>query len=166
MPSRVAITIRPYASADAEESLDVFIEAVTRTAAADYTSEQIEAWARPNDRGLEDWDQARLGVDTFVAVVDGRVAGFSDVSAAGYVDMMFVSPAHGRQGVGHALMTFLEKHALAAGADQMSADVSLTARPFFEAHGFVVVAEQHPVIDGVQMTNFQMTKPLVQSEPS
>jgi putative acetyltransferase len=152
VPSRVAIAIRPYASADAEESLDVFSEAVTRTAAADYTSEQIEAWARPNDRGLEDWDQARLGVDSFVAVVDGRVAGFSDVSAAGYVDMMFVSPRHGRQGVGRALMTFLEKRALAAGADQMSADVSLTARPFFEAHGFLVEAEQHPVIDGVQMT--------------
>ena len=101
-----------------------------------------------------------------MAVVDGRVAGFSDVSAAGYVDMMFVSPRHGRQGVGHALMTFLEKRALAASADQMSADVSLTARPFFEAHGFVVEAEQHPVIDGVQMTNFHMTKPLVQSEQS
>jgi putative acetyltransferase len=166
VPSRVAITIRPYTSADAEATLDVFIEAVTRTAAADYTSEQIEAWARPNDRGIEDWDQARLRVDTFVAMVDGRVAGFSDVSVVGYVDMMFVSPRHGRQGVGHALMTFLEKRALAAGADQMSADVSLTGRPFFKAHGFVVEAEQHPVIDGVQMTNFHMTKLLMQSEQS
>jgi putative acetyltransferase len=160
VPGHVAITIRPYASTDAEGTLDVFVEAVTRTAAADYTPEQIEVWARPDDRRLEEWDQDRLGVDTFVAVIDDCVAGFSDVSAGGYIDMMFVSPRHGRQGVGHGLMTFLEKRALAAGADQMSANVSLTARRFFEAHGFVAEAEQHPVIDGIQMTNFRMTKPL------
>jgi putative acetyltransferase len=160
VPSRAAITIRPYASADAGGTLDVFVEAVTRTAAADYTSEQIEAWACSDDPRLAEWDQDRLRLDTFVAVVDGRVAGFSDVSASGYIDMMFVSPGHGRRGVGHALMTFLERRALAAGADQMSADVSITARRFFEAHGFVVEVEQHPVIAGVQMTNFRMTKAL------
>jgi putative acetyltransferase len=158
--SHFAITIRPYASTDADRTLDVFVEAVTRTAAADYTPEQVEVWARPDDRRIEEWDQDRLRVDTFVAVIDECVAGFSDVSAGGYIDMMFVSPRHGRRGVGHALMTFLEQRALAAGADQMSADVSLTARRFFEAHGFVVEVEQHPVIDGVQMTSFHMTKPL------
>ena len=112
------------------------------------------------DRRSEDWDKARLHRDTFVAVVNGRLAGFSDVRNGGYVDMMFVSPHHGRQGVGHALMRFLEKRARAAGAAQMSADVSLGARPFFEAHGFVVEVEQHPSVAGVQLTNFHMTKSL------
>jgi putative acetyltransferase len=158
--SAVAITIRPYTSADAVETLNLFIEAVTTSAATDYTSEQIDAWARPDDRRSEDWDQARLRLDTFVAVVNGDLAGFSDVSTGGYVEMMFVSPHHSRQGVGHALMTFLENRARAAGAEQMSADVSLTARPFFEAHGFGVQVEQHPVIAGVQLTNFHMTRSL------
>jgi putative acetyltransferase len=157
---RPALTIRPYASVDAEATLNILIDAVTTTAAADYTAEQIQAWTRPDDRPLEDWDQARLCRDTFVAAVEGQLVGFSDVSAAGYIDMMFVTSGHGRQGAGHALLTFLEKRAVAAGAGEMSADVSLTARRFFEAHGFIAEGEQHPVIAGVRLTNFHMTKTL------
>jgi putative acetyltransferase len=162
VPARpAAITIRPYTEADAQATLEIFIDAVIDTAGADYTPEQTRAWARPDDRRPEDWNRARLRLDTFVAVVGGRVAGFSDVSAEGYVDMMFVSPRHGRQGVGRALIAFLEQRAAAAGADHMSADVSLTARPFFEAHGFTVEAEQQVVMTGAQLTNFHMTKPLL-----
>lgn len=47
---------------------------------------------------------------------------------------------------------------LAAGAKQKSADVSLTARSFFEAHGFTAEAEQHPGMGGVQMANFHVVK--------
>ncbi|MDR2997660.1 MAG: GNAT family N-acetyltransferase, partial [Microbacterium sp.] len=95
-----------------------------------------------------------------VAVVDGRVAGFSDVSAEGYIDMMFVSPAFTRRGVARALLAEVESRALAAGTAALMANVSVTARPFFEHAGFSVEAEQHPVIDGIELTNFRMTKPL------
>lgn len=44
--------------------------------------------------------------------------------------------------------------------ESLSADVSITARPFFERRGFEVVTEQHPVTAGVRMTNFHMAKSL------
>ena len=154
------IEIREYSSSDASATLAVFLASVTETAARDYTPEQIAAWARPGQRDLLEWDRSRRNSDTHVAVIDGIVAGFSDVDADGHIDMMFVSPRYGRRGVGGTLLSFLEGRARGAGASQLSADVSLTARPFFEAHGFVVEAEQHPVTGGERMTNFRMTKEL------
>ncbi|MDR2997044.1 MAG: GNAT family N-acetyltransferase, partial [Microbacterium sp.] len=93
------IQIRDYRDSDAETTLQVFLDAVTVTAAADYSPEQIAAWARPEKRSIEEWSAAMRRLAGIVAVVDGRVAGFSDVSAEGYIDMMFVSPAFTRRGV-------------------------------------------------------------------
>jgi putative acetyltransferase len=84
------------------------------------------------------------------------------VSADGYIDMLFVSPRYGRRGVGGTLLSFLEDRARASGIAQLSADVSITAREFFERRGFIVEAEQHPVTAGVSTTNFHMTKDLRQ----
>lgn len=161
-PSRAhpGLLIRPYRREDAASTLAVFIDAITVTAAADYAPEQIAAWARPEQRDLTEWDRAMLGRNSLVAVADGAIAGFSDVSAGGHIDMMFVSPHHARRGVATALLARLEAEACAAGAVALSTDASLTARPFFERCGFVANAEQHPVIGGVRLTNFRMSKAL------
>lgn len=154
------VRIREYQSTDADATLAVFLAAVTETAAQDYTSEQISAWARRGQRDLTEWDRSRSTADTYVAVVDGDIAGFSDVNAQGHIDMMFVCPRYGHRGVGGALLAFLERRARGVGASRLSADVSITARPFFQAHGCVVEAEQHPITAGVRMTNFRMVKRL------
>ncbi|MFE6995143.1 GNAT family N-acetyltransferase [Microbacterium sp. NPDC057659] len=154
------IQIRDCRDSDAAATLQVFLDAVTVTAAADYSPEQIAAWARPEKRSIEEWSAAMQRLAGIVAVIDGRVAGFSDVSAEGDIDMMFVSPDFTRRGVARALLTELESRARTAGTPVLSANVSVTARPFFEHVGFSVEAEQHPVIDGVELTNFRMMKPL------
>ncbi|WP_460799196.1 GNAT family N-acetyltransferase [Microbacterium sp. GXF0217] len=159
-PSVPPVRIRPYDSADADATLRVFHEAITVTASVDYAPAQIAAWARPEKRDLPGWDRAMRARDSFVALVDDQVAGFSDVSAEGYIDMLFVSPRFGRRGVARTLLSFLEARARESAARQLSSNVSITARPFFEALGFHVVAEQHPETGGVVMTNFHMTKEL------
>ncbi|NMM24857.1 MAG: GNAT family N-acetyltransferase [Phycicoccus sp.] len=78
----------------------------------------------------------------------------------GYVDMMFVSPRHQRRGVARQLLAHVEAHARSEGIPALSADVSITARPFFERHGFTVEAEQHPVKAGVELTNDKMRREL------
>ncbi|MFD5214554.1 GNAT family N-acetyltransferase [Microbacterium sp. NPDC058345] len=154
------VTIRDYRAADAPATLRVFLEAITITASADYSPEQISAWARPEQRRLDDWDRSMSARSGFVALVQGAVAGFSDVSGDGHVDMMFVSPAAGGRGVGRALMHEVEARARQAGAPRLWADVSITARGFFEHAGFTVQTEQHPVTGGVRMTNYRMVKTL------
>lgn len=154
------VRIRGYESTDADETLRIFQEAITVMASADYMADQIAAWARPGKRDLREWDQSMLARKSYVALIGEQVVGFSDVSVDGYIDMMFVAPRFARRGVASELMAFLELQARGSSARQLSANVSITARPFFEAHGFLVAAEQHPMTGGVVMTNFHMVKEL------
>jgi putative acetyltransferase len=156
--SETPVRVRSYKSADAAETLRIFHNAVTVTAAADYTPEQVAAWAQIDKRDLGGWDRAMLARESYVALIGEDIAGFSDVSVDGYVDMMFVSPRFARRGVARNLLTYLEALAQGNSAKRLSANVSITARPFFEAMGFRVETEQHPVTGGVIMTNFHMTK--------
>lgn len=151
--------LRAYTPEDAPATLDVFRRAVRVTAARDYTAEQLAAWA-PDDLDPVAWATRRGAARTEVAVRDGAVVGFTDVDATGYVDMLFVDPGAARQGVALALLSWAVATAAAAGAVELTTHASLTARPFFEAHGFVVVAEQHPVRRGVALTNYRMRRPL------
>lgn len=150
--------IRSYASTDAQATLDVFLSAVTGTASVHYSTTQIAAWSRPDDRDLVEWNSARQALNTFVAMVDGHIAGFADVSTSGYIDMMFVAPRFGRRGIATALLSTVRRRAAEAGAQELSTHASITARAFFERHGFTVVAEQHPITQGVTMTNFNMVR--------
>lgn len=68
--------IRSYASTDAQATLDVFLSAVTGTASVHYSTTQIAAWSRPDDRDLVEWNSVRQALNTFVAMVDGHIAGF------------------------------------------------------------------------------------------
>jgi putative acetyltransferase len=152
--------IRPYAETDAPATLSVFLAAVTETASVHYSAEQIAAWARPDERDLNQWNSARKSANTYVATIGAEVAGFSDVGDDGYIDMMFVAPKFGRRGVAGALLAHLHGIAVRAGASMLYTNASITARPFFEQYGFAVVAEQHPITLCVEMTNYKMMLPL------
>ncbi|MGB7448214.1 MAG: GNAT family N-acetyltransferase [Ornithinimicrobium sp.] len=89
--------------------------------------------------------------------------GFTDVDADGYIDTLYPSPRHSRQGVARSLLSVAEARARRLGADHLWANVSIAARPIFESHGFYVQAEQHPVRGGMRMTNFRMTRPITTS---
>lgn len=155
------IAVRAYVPADAHITRDIFDAAVTRTAAYDYSPEQIAAWTGTRDLGT--WQRQRTAADTRVAVDAGAVVGFADVSASGFIDMMFVHPDAGRRGVGSTLLAALPEIDRAAEAVALSAHVSITARPFFAAHGFAVARERHPVVHGVRMTNYLMRRTLAQT---
>lgn len=111
------VTLRPYRSADAAATLAVFTEAITQTAAAHYTPEQIEAWARPGRRDLPSWDQAMSDRASVVAVRGDEVVGFSDVDSDGYIDMLFVSPRHLRRGIARTLLGFVEQRPVKEGIE-------------------------------------------------
>jgi putative acetyltransferase len=158
------ITLRAYEPSDAAATLNVFTEAVTQTAAAHYTAEQIDAWAKPGRRDLTVWDKAMSERASVVAIQSAEVVGFSDVDQRGYIDMLFVSPRHLRRGIARTLLLFVEQQARSAATAELTSDVSVAARPFFERFGFDVVREQRPVKDGVEFTNYRMRKRL--SSPS
>ena len=156
--------IRKYRHTDAADTLAIFLAAVTETAAADYSPEQIQAWSRPEARELSTWHAAMQERNSYVVTVNGSPVGFSDVSSQGHIDMLFVAPRHQRKGVARQLIGYVETRARQAQMAELTADVSITARPFFECCGFTVQAEQHPVKAGVQLTNYKMKKDLAGAE--
>ena len=152
--------VRAYRDADASATLALFIAAVMQTAAADYEPEQLQAWARPDVRDQGEWNKARKARNTFVVAVAESGVGRSDVATEGYIDMLFVDPGHCGKGVGSLLLVEAERLARNAGAHELYANVSITARPVFERSGFVVERTQHPVLAGVALTNFKLRKVL------
>lgn len=152
--------LRAYTDADAESTLTVFLQAVRETASADYSAEQVQAWAAGHG-DLESWAARRAAAGTRLAFIGRRLAGFTDLRDDGYVDMLFVNPDFGRMGVATTLLAETICAARERGLPQLTTHASITARPFFERQGFVVTAECHPVINGVETTNYAMTCPLV-----
>jgi len=156
--TRESFRVRAYRTTDAHTTFQIFHRAITVTASADYTAEQITAWAQTERWDIAAWDLSMRRRKSYVAVIGEQVVGFSDISDDGYIDMLYVSPDVARRGVARELLTFLEHQARSHGAKRLTANVSITARKFFEALGFQIVAEQHPVLDDVVFTNFRMMK--------
>lgn len=161
--SRTAIHLRAYRPDDAETTRGVFLRAVQVTAASDYTPTQIGAWISASDDASA-WAAARSLTRNQIAEVDGTVAGFIGTDSSGYIDMLYVDPEYTRQGVASALLRWAENTARAAGVPVMTTHASVTAVPFFRAHGFQIVSKQHPQIGTVVLTNFLMQLQLTDPE--
>ena len=93
-----------------------------------------------------------------MAALNGEVVGYADIQKDGYIDHFYVSGNFQSRGVGQALMSKL----LAQQLDVKKAysNVSITARPFFEKHGFMLVKENLVQIRGIGLVNFTMEKNL------
>jgi putative acetyltransferase len=154
---RANVDIRPYAPEDLDAAIEVFLRAIRETCAAHYDARQIAAWAQA-DRA--EWSARRLAKPTWVAVSAGTIAGFADLEWDGHLDMMFVHPAHQRAGVATALLRQIERAAHEQGIARIHTDASITARPFFERHGFRVVSAQSVSVRGQSFANFRMEKHL------
>lgn len=152
------VLVRPFRTADVPTLFALFRDTVRRVNGRDYSPEQVTAWA-PDEIDPARW--ATLA-DRFavVAEVGGAVAGFADLEPDGHVDRFFVHADRQGRGVGAAMMRAVVAEAGRIGAGRLFAEVSVTARPFFERHGFVVLAEQQVVVRGVALTNFRMERRL------
>jgi putative acetyltransferase len=149
------IAVREFRAGDEPAPSGVFFSAVHEAACADYTPEQIEAWA-PRECDSAAWAARMQGIQPFVAERGGVIVGYADVQADGYIDHFFVAASAARSGVGASLMRRMHQTAALCGTALLTSNVSLTARPFFEKFGFEVVEPQTVTVRGVALTNFRM----------
>jgi putative acetyltransferase len=153
------IIIRSYEVADAASLVDLYRASVRNIAARDYTQSQVRAWA-PDVIDEKKFGQRCESKSTWVAKIEDRIAGFSDLEPDGHVDMLYVHPDFERRGVARALLEHVEKAARAMDLRRLHAEASITARPAFEAMGFRVIAPQTVTIRGESLTNYRMEKRL------
>jgi len=153
------LRIRAYCPEDAPALLAVFRDSVRRTAHRDYTPEQLAAWA-PDVMDESAWAERRASRPTWVADVEGKLIGFSDLEADGHLDMLYVAADYQGRGVASALLDAVLSAARAQGLTRVFTEASLTAKPFFERHGFRLLQEQTVQRLGQTLVNCRMERKL------
>ena len=118
----------------------LFRETVLHVNARDYTREEVEDWASCGD-SVEHMKDL-LARNDYVAALNERdeIIGFSSMNAEGYLHSLFVHREYG--------------------VSEITSEVSLTARPFFEKRGYEVVKVQKRRANRLELTNFVMRKRL------
>lgn len=151
------MNIRPATLNDVDAIRQLFYDTVTSINTADYNAAQIAAWSAGRDN-TERWETRVHEQYFYIAEKEDVMAGFASIDNTGYLDVMFVGKHFQRQGVAKLLLNQIEQTARKLGVDTITSDVSITARPFFERHGFVVVQRQEVEVKGVVLINFKMMK--------
>lgn len=127
--------IRAYRSSDCPTLAQIYYDTIHTVNAADYTPAQLDAWATGNV-DLQVWDSYFLARHSFVAEIDGKIVGFSDMDSSGYLGRLYVHKDHQGLGIGKALCEAAEK---AVTVSKYTLHSSITAKPFYEKQGYSTV---------------------------
>jgi putative acetyltransferase len=150
--------IREFRSEDAAQTAELFRNTIRRVNSRDYSPEQVEVWAS----SIKDMDAWRFRLEAEYSFVsetsDGTLLGFIAMEPDGHIDLLYCHTDYQRQGIGSRLLSHVEKLARTSGITKLFTEASITARPFFENHGFVVLEIQEVRKRGVKFVNYRMEK--------
>jgi putative acetyltransferase len=155
------ISVRRAEPEDAEQICQVHILSVRELCKSDYTPEQIEAWVgklKPEGhrQAIEQIDKS-----IFVAEVDGRIAGFSELFK-NEVNAVYVHPSYSRQGVGKLLLNVVEQEAIAQYIKKLQLSASTNAKLFYQACGYQAIEySSHVLRSGLKIPCVRMEKNLI-----
>ncbi|MGC6434055.1 MAG: GNAT family N-acetyltransferase [Crocinitomicaceae bacterium] len=149
------LTFRQANVTDLEEIQELFVETIKNTCKNDYTMEQIDVWISSIEN-KERWMSFLIEQYFIIAENENKIVGFSSLEKGNHVDFMYVHKDFLRKGVANMLFKKLKDKSIKLGFDKLTADVSKTARPFFENKGFKVVRENKNMIKAVEIINFHM----------
>lgn len=154
--NHMTLVIRRYVPDDAQPTAAIFHAAVRQTGVRCYSSQQVAAWS-PKMPEIAAWNARREAAWTVVAEADGRILGFCDLTSEGVLDMLFVYPDVGKQGIGSSLIQAVLEEAAARQLVRVTTNASRLARRVFERSGFVLDVENvHNRIRSVVVPNYRM----------
>ena len=159
------ITLRPFRPDDAPALLALFRDTIRRVNSRDYSPAQIAAWAS-DDIDTVSWFVRFTGRYVPVAEEAGRLVGFAELEPDGHIDRLYVSADHQQRGIGRQLLAAVEAEARRLGLARLFTEASITARPFFESQGFVVLAPQVVTCRGAEFVNYRMERVLAEPAAS
>lgn len=152
--------IRTYRDSDINQMVTLFYETVHTVNARDYSHEQLQVWAPEDEQEMRmaQWSDSFRNHITYVAEIDGSLAGFGDMTHDGYLDRLYVHKDYQGRGIASALVHQLESEAHQLGLHEISTEASITAKPFFERHGYQTIKKQTVLRRGIPLHNYQMKK--------
>lgn len=153
------VKFKEYERADLPEIVELFRETVYAVNSADYGIKQLDAWAG-GEIDLRKWNESLENHFSFVALFEGRIVGFGDISSDGYLDRLYVAKDCLRRGVGNLLCERLEASVC---AEKIYTHASITARPFFESRNYELIKIREFERGGVAFVNYLMGKRILNS---
>ncbi|MBX9923175.1 MAG: GNAT family N-acetyltransferase [Rhabdochlamydiaceae bacterium] len=93
-----------------------------------------------------------------IATVGEQILGFAEFESNGHIDCFYCHHEWIGKGVGSALIKKILQREKTCHIHLIFAEVSITAKPFFEKWGFKVVTEQTIVRKSIELTNFKMER--------
>lgn len=158
------ISIRRAKDDDLDAVLSLYYDTVKIINSKHYSLEQIEAWL--DDETRPERFLLKINEQLFYVCVNeiGELLGFSSITKEGYLDLLYASTTHQRNGVGSLLLEQMLVASKIYKFAKIDADVSTTAVPFFKSKGFEVLEEQKAERNGVKLTYFKMIKYYVVNE--
>ncbi len=153
------INIRKANHNDVTAITTIFKETIQTVNAKDYSPEQIALWVSGGD-DIQKWLD-RIDEHYFVVTEENdQVTGWAYLSNGNYFDGLYIHKDHQGKGLATLFLKHFEEKVRENGHDQMDSDVSITALPFFEKHGFEIVRKQQKEFKGLIFENYIVTKKL------
>lgn len=150
--------IRTATLADLEGITRLFFSTVNNVNAKDYSPEHIQAWAEAAfDQAF--WADKISTLHFWVAdTEDSELLGFISLTSEGNLDHLYVHDKHQNEGIASDLLAILEAKARELGITKIDSEVSITAKPFFDQHGFLTEKENRKEWKGLVFVNYLMVK--------
>ena len=142
-----------------KQIVELFINTIHNINNQDYSKEQLNAWANPN-YDLKIWETRFEKLNPFLCILEDEVVGFCEYYD-GYIDCFYVHFKYQNCGIGKLLLNHILRIAENEKVDKIKADVSITAKPFFEKFGFKKVKKNIVKRKNVELVNFSMEKILL-----
>ena len=137
--------------------LDLFRNCVFEVCKKDYTSDQLAAWASAS-LNTDRWMEKILSQFFIIAFSQDTLIGFGSLQYRDTIDLLYVHKDFQKRGIADTIYKQLLHEAQRCSAEVLKAEVSKTARPFFEKKGFKTIAEQVKNIQGATLVNYAMVK--------
>lgn len=152
------ISIRKYIAEDAQDLANIYYNTIHLINIRDYNQQQVDVWAPETSKEIARWLKKFERTNPFVAIINNKVVGFAEFEPNGHIDCFYCHHEWIGHGVGSALMKAIDEAAYQQGIKHIFAEVSITAKPFFDRCGFATVTQQTVEIKGVFLTNYKMEK--------
>ena len=160
LASPASCILRPAVPEDLPAICALFRDTILTVNLRDYTPEEVADWASCGE-DIARWHTLFSTLHFLVAVDSaGNLTGYASLRDDGYLHSLFVHKDHQGEGIASALLSAMEDYARRHGIPEITSEVSLTARPFFERRGYQVMKAQKARARHLYLTNFVMSKSL------
>lgn len=151
--------IKIFKDEDLQPLLTLFNETIQFINSNDYDYEQIEVMLEKS-KTEADWIQKFSITSTYVAKIDGILIGFANVTETGNIEYLYTHRDHQGKGIATALLQHIITISKEKNMPKIFVESTITAKTFFEKHGFKTITPQQKRFGDIVVLNYFMRKNL------